>query len=69
MRPSIPILAVLACAAPAAAATSQKTSPVRAVATANRLATVEPTPTVTGDALPTAQIPSNAVLPNEEPIP
>lgn len=45
MRPSIPMLAVLAYAAmPAAAATSPKTSPVRAVATANRLATVEPTP-------------------------
>ena len=44
MRLLIPILAVLACAAPAAATTSQKASPVRAVAAANRLATVEPTP-------------------------
>ena len=44
MRISIPILAALVCAAPAMAATSQKTSPVRAVAVANRLATVEPTP-------------------------
>ena len=44
MRISIPILAVLAGAAPALAATSQKTVPTRAVATANRLATVEPTP-------------------------
>lgn len=45
MRISIPILAALACTAmPAMAATSQKTSPVRAVAAANRLATVEPTP-------------------------
>lgn len=44
MRLSIPILAVLVCAAPAMAATSQKSSPARAVATANRLATVEPTP-------------------------
>lgn len=45
MRLSIPILAVLACAATSAtAATTQKTSPVRVVATANRLATVEPAP-------------------------
>lgn len=44
MRITIPILAVLACATPAMAATSQKASPVRAVAAANRLATVEPTP-------------------------
>ncbi|MEZ5656265.1 MAG: P-type conjugative transfer protein TrbG [Sphingobium sp.] len=44
MKTSIPILAVLACAAPAMAATPQKSPPVRAVATANRLASVEPTP-------------------------
>lgn len=45
MRASIPILALLACAAmPASAAPSQKSSPVRVVAIANRLATVEPTP-------------------------
>lgn len=45
MKASIPILAVLACTAmPASAATAQKTSPVHAVAAANRLATVEPTP-------------------------
>lgn len=43
MRISIPLLAVLAGAAPAMAATSQKASPVRTVAAANRLATVEPT--------------------------
>lgn len=45
MRITIPIVAVLVCTAvPAAATTSQKSSPVRAVAAANRLATVEPVP-------------------------
>jgi type IV secretion system protein TrbG len=45
MKTSIPILVAFVCTTmPAAAETLQKPSPVRAVATANRLATVEPTP-------------------------
>lgn len=45
MKAPMPILAILAYASmPATAATPQKASPARAVAAANRLATVEPTP-------------------------